>query len=122
MQVSLKNKRILVTGAGRGKPFPFTLISDQKCNIVFLPGIGNELCKALYADGAYVIAVSRSPGPLNELKAECPGIETISVDLSVWDDTRKALENVANIDGLVNNAGIAIIKAFEELSQTDFDE
>ena len=102
MEVSLKDKCILVTGAGRG--------------------IGHDLCQVLYAGGAKVIAVSRSSGPLDELKTKCPNIKTISVDLSKWEDTRKALEGLSDIDGLVNNAGIAIIKPFQELTQEDFDE
>lgn len=59
---------------------------------------------------------------MNELKSEIPNISIISVDLSDWDATRLALKDVGAIDGLVNNAGIAIIKPFQELTQKDFDE
>lgn len=71
---------------------------------------------------ANVIAVSKSIGPLNELKSECPNLKIISVDLSNWTLTREALKSLGPIDGLVNNAGIAIIKPFEELTEQDFDE
>lgn len=85
-------------------------------------GIGNELCKRLYQLKANVIAVSKSIEPLNELKSECPDIQIISVDLSNWTKTREALKSLGHIDGLVNNAGIAIIKPFEEFTEQDFDE
>lgn len=102
MNISLKDKKIVVTGAGQG--------------------IGNELCKTLSGMGAQVVAVSRSPGPLEALKAECPSIETISVDLSDWSATRVALAKIDRADGLVNNAGIAIIKPYDQLSEKDFDD
>ncbi|XP_058817948.1 L-xylulose reductase [Topomyia yanbarensis] len=101
MEISLKGKKIVVTGAGQG--------------------IGNELCKTLVKMGAQVVAVSRSPGPLEALKEECSTIEIIQVDLSDWNATTAALKNIDRVDGLVNNAGIAIIKPYEELSEQDFD-
>ncbi|XP_055704692.1 L-xylulose reductase [Phlebotomus papatasi] len=102
MEVSLKNKIILVTGAGQG--------------------IGNELCKRLSSAGCHVIGVSRSVTPLQDLKRDCPNIETIAVDLSDWKATRRSLDHIKKVDGVVNNAGIAIIKPFEELSEEDFDK
>lgn len=91
-------------------------------NMFLIKGIGNELCHTLAAMGAQVIAISRSPGPLEALKAECPSIETILVDLSDWKATRTALAKISRVDGLVNNAGLAIIKPYDQLSEKDFDE
>ncbi|XP_065089913.1 L-xylulose reductase [Ochlerotatus camptorhynchus] len=102
MELCIKDKKIVVTGAGQG--------------------IGNELCKTLDKIGAKVIAVSRSPGPLAALKKECPSIEIVQVDLSDWVATRTALEKIDRVDGLVNNAGIAIIKSYDELTEKDFDD
>lgn len=74
--------------------------------------------------GATVYAFSRSPGPLLELSKECQRLVPITVDLSNWNNTINSFEQLKNIslDGLVNNAGIAIIKPFAELSEQDFDE
>lgn len=69
-----------------------------------------------------MIAVSRSVEPLQNLKLECPNLEIIAVDLSSWSETQEALKNIRKIDGLVNNAGIAIIKPFGEFDEKDFDE
>ncbi|KFB39552.1 AGAP008502-PA-like protein [Anopheles sinensis] len=101
MECSLKGKTIVVTGAGQG--------------------IGNELCRTLDQLGAKVIAVSRSPGPLEALKKDCQKIEIVQVDLSDWSATRSTLGALGKVDGLVNNAAIAIIKPFPELTEADFD-
>lgn len=87
-------------------------------------GIGNELCKRLYEYGAKIYALSRSKGPLDELKSECPNINIITVDLGNWNATIEALKVLDGIqvDGLVNNAAIAIIKPFLELTEKDYDE
>lgn len=69
-----------------------------------------------------MVAVSRSIGPLEALKVECPAIEIIQVDLSDWNATRAALQGLRHVDGLVNNAGIAIIKPYNEMTEKDFDE
>lgn len=75
--------------------------------------------------GANVIGVSRSPGPLNELKEELKGksFQAIQLDLSDWNKTKEILGKIdSKIDGIVNNAGIAIIKPFHEITEDDFDQ
>lgn len=124
MNNSLKDKKIVVTGAGQGTYFqilPMTFKQTTNKRLL-ITGIGNELCKTLAGMGAKVIAVSRSVGPLEALKAECPTIEAISVDLSDWNATRAALAKIDRVNGLVNNAGIAIIKPYDQLTEKDFDE
>lgn len=80
--------------------------------------------KELVNLGANVIGVSRSAGPLNEIKEELKGknFTAIQLDLSDWAKTRETLGGLnVKLDGIVNNAGIAIIKPFEELTEEDFD-
>lgn len=70
-------------------------------------------------------AISRSAEPLNELKADFPNVITLPLDLSDWTKTRTELTNLlksVSIDGLVNNAGIAICKPIEDITEKDFDE
>lgn len=55
------------------------------------------------------------------MKNEHPSIEIISTDLSDWIQTKNALKNVKNIDGLVNNAGIAILENFLNVTESSFD-
>ncbi|XP_023164154.2 L-xylulose reductase [Drosophila hydei] len=102
MWSDLKNKVILVTGAGAG--------------------IGNALVKQLAAAGATVIAVARNQEQLNALVAsDAEHIKPLLVDLSDWSAVRVSLGAVPELDGLVNNAGVAIIKPFAQLSEQDFD-
>lgn len=81
--------------------------------------------KELVSLGAKVIGVSRSAGPLNEIKEELSekNFEALQLDLSDWNLTRETLKNLnVKLDGLVNNAGIAIIKPFSELTEDDYDQ
>ncbi|CAG0880379.1 unnamed protein product [Cyprideis torosa] len=104
---SLKDKRILVTGAGRG--------------------IGRALVKRLYGIGAQVIALSKTKDFLESLKSECPDIQIVQQDLSNWNETRervewRPLESLPSVDGLVNNAGISILEPFLEVKEETFDK
>ncbi|XP_067637312.1 L-xylulose reductase-like [Eurosta solidaginis] len=101
MSKEYTNKVIVVTGAGQG--------------------IGRELCVQLSSAGANVIAVSKSVAKLEELKNSCPAIDIIPINLQNWQETRETLSKLPPIDGLINNAGVAIIKPFAELTEQDFD-
>ncbi|KAG5666410.1 hypothetical protein PVAND_014439 [Polypedilum vanderplanki] len=101
---SLKGKTILVTGAGQG--------------------IGREIVTSLISLNAKVIGISRSETPLEELKNELnsPNFTAIQLDLSDWSKTRSILKSLdAKLDGIVNNAGIALIKPFNKLTEEDYD-
>lgn len=83
------------------------------------------MVEKLYGLGATVYAISRSPGPLEELKTVCPNVKTLAVDLGNWNGTRSVLGKFlkdVKIDGLVNNAGVGLGKPFEESTEKDFDE
>lgn len=46
----------------------------------------------------------------------------MQLDLSDWNKTRETLQKLdVQLDGLVNNAGIAIIKPFSEMTEDDYD-
>ncbi|CAG7837801.1 unnamed protein product [Allacma fusca] len=99
---NFNGKKVIVTGAGRG--------------------IGRALCLKLANDlGAIVWAVSKNPDNLNSLKAECPTITPVSVDLEDWGATRSAIDSIGPVDYLVNNAGVLIIKSFLDTTAEDFD-
>ncbi|XP_074595575.1 L-xylulose reductase-like [Brevipalpus obovatus] len=101
MDISFNGKRGIVTGAGRG--------------------IGRDLVKRLHSCGAYVIAISRDNEHLATLSKECPGIETISLDLQDWDKTKEALSKLEPVDFLVNNAGVTRLNPIGEISEDDCD-
>ena len=85
MHITFEGKCALVTGAGQG--------------------FGRSIATNLYKGGATVYALSRSKGPLDSLKQDLAGINTIVVDVGNWDETKKALKDIGPIDLLVNNAG-----------------
>ncbi|XP_069808379.1 L-xylulose reductase-like [Dendropsophus ebraccatus] len=101
MEINFKGHRALVTGAGKG--------------------IGRETVKALWASGAEVVALSRTAEDLETLKQECPGVETVCVDLADWPATEAALSSVGPVDLLVNNAGVAEEQSFLQITQNSFD-
>uniref|UniRef100_A0ABI7Y2R3 Uncharacterized protein n=1 Tax=Felis catus TaxID=9685 RepID=A0ABI7Y2R3_FELCA len=101
MQLNFRGLPALVTGAGKG--------------------IGRDTVKALHALGAKVVAVSRTDTDLVSLSKECPGIQTVCVDLGDWDATERALGNVGPVDLLVNNAAVAPLQPFLEVTKEVFD-
>uniref|UniRef100_H0X6Z7 L-xylulose reductase n=1 Tax=Otolemur garnettii TaxID=30611 RepID=H0X6Z7_OTOGA len=103
MELGLAGRRALVTGAGKG--------------------IGRSTVQALHAAGARVVAVSRTQADLDSLvrETQCPGIEPVCVDLGNWEATEKVLSSVGPVDFLVNNAGMALLQPFLEVTKEAFD-
>ncbi|XP_037349264.1 carbonyl reductase [NADPH] 2 [Talpa occidentalis] len=101
MQLNFSGLRALVTGAGKG--------------------IGRETVKALQASGARVVAATRTSADLVSLSQECPGVEPICVDLGDWEATERALGGVGPVDLLVNNAAVALLQPFLEVTKEAFD-
>uniref|UniRef100_A0A8C2QKB7 Dicarbonyl L-xylulose reductase n=1 Tax=Cricetulus griseus TaxID=10029 RepID=A0A8C2QKB7_CRIGR len=101
MDLGLAGRRALVTGAGKG--------------------IGRSTVLALQAAGARVVAVSRTQADLDSLASECPGVETVCVDLADWETTEKALSSVGPVDLLVNNAAVALLQPFLEVTKEACD-
>ena len=82
MPFDFSGKRFLVTGAGRG--------------------IGRELAKAIVNAGGEVYALSKTKDLLDSLAKESENIHVMQVDLSDWEATWKAIDDV--LHGVVNNA------------------
>lgn len=71
--------------------------------------------------GAQVIAVSLLKPELDALVQELPGVRAIQADLRDWEGTRRALQGLGKIHGLVNNAGVALTAPFLEVTEEQFD-
>jgi NAD(P)-dependent dehydrogenase (short-subunit alcohol dehydrogenase family) len=100
VDLELTGRRVVVTGAGRG--------------------IGLAITRAFVAEGAEVVAGSRSvSAELKEL-AELGSVTPVEVDLETPDGPERLVEAAAGrIDVLVNNVGIAASRPAGFLAVTD---
>jgi NAD(P)-dependent dehydrogenase (short-subunit alcohol dehydrogenase family) len=94
------NKRILVTGAGKG---------IGRATVAYLAGLG-----------ATVVGLSRSQTDLDALEAEV-GCDTIAVDLADAEATRAAVKRALPIDLLVNCAGTTELQSVLDTTVEVFD-
>lgn len=101
MASEFSGKKILVTGAGQG--------------------IGRSLCQEFYKQGAQVYALSKTESNLMLLKAECSSINMLCCDLQNLEDTRKSIEPHLPFDYLVNNAGVAFMEPFLDVTEQAYD-
>ncbi|CAC5384699.1 DCXR [Mytilus coruscus] len=105
MNINFTGRIALVTGAGKG--------------------IGRCIALKLSKLGAKVYAVSRTEADLDSLKEEDSSIETRCLDIGNWDNTRKVIEDLGQVDLLVNNAAImgckTVLEATEEFIDEHFD-
>ena len=53
---------------------------------------------------------------------QCPGLETLTQDLSDWSATGKAIAKLGHFDLLVNNAGVTRRVPFLDFKEEDIDE
>jgi L-xylulose reductase len=95
-----RGRTVLVTGAGKG--------------------IGRATAKLLAQRGASIIALSRTSEDLLSLRSEI-GCETIAADLADLEGVRDAVRAAPPFDLLVNNAGIAALDPFVDLTLETFD-
>jgi NAD(P)-dependent dehydrogenase (short-subunit alcohol dehydrogenase family) len=106
----LKDKVALVTGGGRG--------------------IGRETCILLAQQGAKVAVFSDNPSESKETASyisEVIGVEAIALigDVRSEEDITKAVqetqERLGSIDILINNAGVMLLKPFNETTVEEWD-
>ena len=107
-------------------------MADQRIAIVTgaSRGIGRAIAERLAADGRHVVLMSRSEGPLNDLKASIEaagGAASVkAVDVGDGAALSAAIEEVASehgrLDILVNNAGITRDNLLMRMSDEEFDE
>jgi L-xylulose reductase len=100
-QFDFQQKRVLVTGAGKG--------------------IGRETALMLHRFNAQVVALSRTESDLKSLQNEIK-CETIIAELADPEVARKAAEQAGEIDFLINNAAIAILQPFLQTTVEAWDK
>jgi NAD(P)-dependent dehydrogenase (short-subunit alcohol dehydrogenase family) len=97
--MTLRDQRILVTGAGKG--------------------IGREIVRQLADAGVTVIALSRDAGDLESLAAECR-CEIVAADLADTEAAAQAVVSKLPVDGLVNCAGVVDVEPALQTSAANF--
>ncbi|MCD0486359.1 SDR family oxidoreductase [Streptacidiphilus sp. ASG 303] len=105
MDLHLKGKTVVVTGASRG--------------------IGLATAVAFAAEGAHVVAGARNPGPVLEELALTHGLVPVAGDLATAEGVERlvatAVERFGGVDVLVNNVGAVQPRLGGFLSVTDED-
>lgn len=107
MELHLKNKVAIITGASRG--------------------IGRSIAKTLSAEGMHVVIAARSGELLNEVVKSCDS-EAIPVALDLRDEEAPqrliniAVNHFGRIDVLVNNAGATKRGDFLALTEADWKD
>ncbi|XP_053206629.1 L-xylulose reductase-like [Panonychus citri] len=102
MNVNLKGKNVLVTGASRG--------------------IGLRLVERFVeAEAAKVYAVCIDGEALEKLKESLPSVETLIVDLSKWEETRERLSSLDIVHCLVNCAGVVEYTETGQITEAQWD-
>lgn len=101
---SLAGKTILITGASSG--------------------IGRETAIECSRMGAKVIITARNAERLQQtfVQLEGDGHQQIIADLIKQEDLDKLIDQVASLDGLVNNAGIAFTKPIPFINHDDIEK
>lgn len=85
-------------------------------------GIGRAIAKALQDAGHAVTATGRNRAALDALVRDCPGIETLGLDLSDRAAVANALSG-RSFDVLVNNAGVMPRPGpFDSMAPDDIDQ
>jgi len=100
LRYSFKGRKVLVTGG---------------------QGIGFQIAKSFYDDGAIVIVISKSVESLNQVKAAMPNAKIFCHNLTEWDSTRKLIESLGPLDHLVNNAGVSLNNSLLTATEQEFD-
>jgi 3-oxoacyl-[acyl-carrier protein] reductase len=106
MDLGLKDRACIVTGASRG--------------------IGLATTRLLAAEGARVLLVGRDPDALDQARETIAGgaAETFAIDVTAPHAGERVvgacLETFERLDVLVNNAGTSSVKALEELTDEDW--
>jgi uncharacterized protein len=84
-------------------------------------GIGEAIVRQLAADGVKTIIVARRADRLEALAKELPGLEVLVADVANADDIDRIAARVADVDLLVNNAGLGVHRKAAEAPAHHFD-
>ena len=98
--MQFSGKSVIITGAGKG--------------------IGRACARLMAAQGAEVVALSRTGSDLDSLRAEIGG-RSIPVDLADAAATRAAMAEAGTADYLINSAGINVLESVLDRTEAGYE-
>ena len=84
-------------------------------------GIGRACARLMAAQGAEVVALSRTGSDLDSLRAEIGG-RSIPVDLADAAATRAAMAEAGTADYLINSAGINVLESVLDMTEAGYED
>ncbi|GAB1477706.1 hypothetical protein MASR2M74_02480 [Paracoccaceae bacterium] len=83
-------------------------------------GLGAAIARHLAARGDQLVLMDRDAAGLAQTAAQCPGAQTVVVDLSDADATTRAANALPTIDTLIHNAAILRVEPIESVTLATF--
>ncbi|MBO5782947.1 MAG: SDR family oxidoreductase [Clostridia bacterium] len=84
-------------------------------------GIGLATAR-IFAQKGYAVAVCYSSDERSADQAKAEGFRVLKADVSNENDVKKLFQEIGNIDVLVNNAGISLVKQLQDTTLADWNK
>jgi len=89
--------------------------------LLWFVGIGYEIVKRFYNEGATVFVIDKDQTLLDNIQNEMPKLMVLTQDLNNWEETQAAVLGITPLDHLVNNAGFLQAQRLIDATPQNFD-
>lgn len=84
---------------------------------LFFLGMGEKITRRLLELGAHVYGIDKT----TVAGKQPPNVEHILCDVSNWKEAYRCISDIGPVHGLVNNAGVAVIEPFFDVTEYGWD-